>query len=69
MVAAEAEDRAIPRAAHATHLIVHGLLHLLGYDHETDDDAERMEALEREALAGLGLPDPYALDGRRLTDG
>ena len=69
VVAAESDERAIRHADHATHLIVHGLLHLLGYDHETDDDAECMEALERKALAGLGLPDPYALEGRRLTDG
>lgn len=61
-VAAEAADKAISIEAHATHLIVHGTLHLLGYDHETDDAAEHMEAIERDALARLGLSDPYGLD-------
>jgi probable rRNA maturation factor len=61
--AAEAVERGIPTTDHATHLIVHGTLHLLGYDHETgDDDAEAMEALERQALATLGIADPYRLD-------
>ena len=46
---------------HLTHLVVHGLLHLLGYDHETDDDAEEMEALERRILARLAIADPYAV--------
>ncbi|MFD1343654.1 rRNA maturation RNase YbeY [Litorisediminicola beolgyonensis] len=45
---------------HVTHLVVHGTLHLLGYDHETDADALRMEALETKILAGLGIADPYA---------
>ena len=45
---------------HLSHLIVHGLLHLLGYDHETDGQAEAMEAVERRALARLAIPDPYA---------
>ena len=46
--------------AHFAHLIVHGMLHLLGYDHETGArDAKRMEAKEKEILAGLGYPDPY----------
>jgi probable rRNA maturation factor len=44
---------------HATHLLAHGFLHLLGYDHEAEADAETMEARERAILAGLGLPDPY----------
>src|SRR5690606_40758558 len=47
-------------AAHVTHLIVHGALHLLGYDHENDEDADAMEDLERTILASLGLPDPHA---------
>ena len=55
---AEAQDKLL--AAHATHLIVHGTLHLLGYDHETDEEADAMESLERSILASLGLPDPYA---------
>jgi probable rRNA maturation factor len=45
---------------HLTHLIIHGLLHLLGYDHETDEEAEAMETTERRVLARLAIPDPYA---------
>ncbi|MBV6656459.1 MAG: rRNA maturation RNase YbeY [Devosiaceae bacterium] len=44
---------------HMAHLIVHGFLHLLGYDHQTDGDADAMEALETRILAGLGIADPY----------
>jgi probable rRNA maturation factor len=49
-----------PLQHHISHLVVHGLLHLIGYDHETDEDAEEMEALERRILARLAIPDPYA---------
>jgi len=49
-----------PFLHHLSHLAVHGFLHLIGYDHETDDEAEKMEALEVEILAQLGIPDPYA---------
>lgn len=49
-----------PIRHHITHLLVHGFLHLLGYDHETDEEAEEMEAVERRALARLAIPDPYA---------
>lgn len=56
----EAEDLGIPPAHHLQHLTVHGLLHLLGYDHLTDQEAEVMEALETSILAKLGVPDPYA---------
>ena len=50
----------MPVEDHAAHLIVHGTLHLLGYDHETGDaDAEAMEQVEREALAAIGIADPY----------
>ena len=52
------EDK--PLENHITHLVIHGLLHLLGYDHETDAEAEEMEAVERRALARLAIPDPYA---------
>lgn len=45
---------------HAAHLVVHGFLHLLGYDHEKDEDAVRMEARERAILASIGIEDPYA---------
>jgi probable rRNA maturation factor len=59
-VAREAAEKGVPPADHATHLIVHGLLHLLGYDHELGDaDAEAMEAMERDALGRMGLADPY----------
>ena len=59
-VTREAAERRIPPRQHAAHLVVHGMLHLLGYDHDHDAEAERMEALETEILRGLGLPDPYA---------
>ncbi|WP_338467782.1 rRNA maturation RNase YbeY [Novosphingobium sp. ZN18A2] len=58
--AREATEKGIAVEDHAVHLVVHGLLHLAGYDHETGDaEAEAMEALETKALALLGLPDPY----------
>jgi probable rRNA maturation factor len=60
--AREAEERGIALADHAAHLLVHGTLHLLGYDHvDSDEEAEAMEAIERRALARLGLADPYNL--------
>ena len=59
--AAEAAEKGVGLADHATHLIVHGVLHLLGYDHQNEDEANRMEALERDVLAGLGIPDPYMI--------
>ena len=58
---AEAAERGIPVEAHATHLMVHGVLHLLGYDHMSDDEAEAMEDIERQALHGLGIADPYLI--------
>ena len=59
----EAEDKGVTVEAHATHLIVHGLLHLAGYDHETGQaEASQMEAMETKALAMLGLADPYGVD-------
>jgi probable rRNA maturation factor len=60
--AAEAEERGIAIETHATHLIVHGVLHLLGYDHMTDREAEAMEAIETDALAALGIDDPYLIE-------
>lgn len=57
--AREAAVAGKPMADHVTHLIVHGLLHCLGYDHIRDGDAEAMESLEVRILASLGLPDPY----------
>lgn len=55
----EAEEQGKSLEAHFAHLLVHGLLHLLGYDHDMETDAERMERRERELLAELGFPDPY----------
>jgi probable rRNA maturation factor len=56
----EADDEQKPFEHHLSHLAIHGFLHLIGYDHEKDDDAETMEALEAEILAQLGIPDPFA---------
>ena len=56
---AEAEDKQISVADHATHLVIHGMLHLLGHDHVDDEEAEAMEALEVKALASMGLHNPY----------
>ncbi len=56
----EAVATGIPPAHHFQHLLLHGVLHLMGYDHETDDEAEQMETLETALLARLGIPDPYA---------
>jgi probable rRNA maturation factor len=56
----EADEEHKPFDHHLSHLAVHGFLHLIGYDHESDDEAEAMESLEREILAQLGIPDPYA---------
>lgn len=60
-VAAEALDEDKALADHFTHLIVHGTLHLVGFDHEDEEEAEEMEDTERHILAGLGISDPYAL--------
>ena len=57
----EAEEKAIPFADHAAHLIIHGTLHLLGYDQDGDRDAADMEAREVRALARLGIKDPYGV--------
>jgi probable rRNA maturation factor len=56
----EAETASLPLKNHTLHLILHGCLHLLGYDHERPEDAELMEGIERRALSGMGIPDPYA---------
>jgi probable rRNA maturation factor len=56
---AEATEKGVPLTDHVTHLIIHGTLHLLGYDHMNDTEAEHMEALEVKALASLGLANPY----------
>ena len=59
VVAREAREQGKPLAAHYAHLTVHGTLHLLGWDHGNDVEAEAMEQLERGILAGLGIDDPY----------
>ncbi|HSG66448.1 MAG TPA: rRNA maturation RNase YbeY, partial [Gammaproteobacteria bacterium] len=59
VVEAEAAEQAKPLDAHWAHMVVHGTLHLVGYDHETAEQAAAMEALEAEILAELGWPNPY----------
>jgi probable rRNA maturation factor len=60
VVAREADEQGKAPAAHWAHMTIHGTLHLLGYDHIEDAEAEAMEALETRVLAGLGIADPYA---------
>ncbi len=59
VVVREASEQNKPLAAHYAHLTVHGMLHLQGWDHENDDDAQAMEPEETEILAAMGYPDPY----------
>ena len=59
---AEAADKSIPLRDHAAHLIIHGMLHLIGYDHRDDDEASVMERRETEILAVMGVNDPYLAD-------
>jgi len=66
-LAREAEAEKKPFLHHLAHLAVHGYLHLLGYDHQTDSEAEAMEALEREILADMRIPDPYATDAADIA--
>ena len=58
-IAREAQEQDKTLSDHLSHLCVHGMLHLLGYDHQTDDEAEDMEALEVAILAGIGIADPF----------
>lgn len=60
VVEREAAEQGADLEAHWAHLVIHGTLHLLGYDHENDEDADLMERRETETLARLGYPDPYA---------
>lgn len=62
-VAREAAERGIPPVHHLQHLVIHGLLHLLGFEHDTDAEAAMMERLETEILATLAIADPYASSG------
>lgn len=59
VVLSEAKNEGKTLADHLTHLVIHGMLHLLGHDHENDGEAEEMESLEIKTLAGLGVADPY----------
>ncbi|MFC3050317.1 rRNA maturation RNase YbeY [Kordiimonas pumila] len=61
VIMAEAKEQGKPLNHHLIHLVVHGVLHLLGYDHMEETEAEEMETLERNILAGLGIPDPYEM--------
>ncbi|WP_375204628.1 rRNA maturation RNase YbeY [Hyphococcus sp.] len=58
--AREAEEKGLSLRDHAAHLIIHGMLHLIGYDHETEEDAAQMERREKEILKIMGIADPYA---------
>ncbi|MDX9740270.1 MAG: rRNA maturation RNase YbeY [Gammaproteobacteria bacterium] len=60
VVEREAAEQGKTAQAHWAHLVIHGLLHLIGYDHEEENEAVIMESVERKVLAGLGFPDPYA---------
>ncbi len=64
--AREAGEQSKSLGAHLQHLVAHGVLHLVGFDHETEAEAEAMEARERVILAGLGVSDPYAIPAERL---
>lgn len=66
--AREAREQGKRLDHHLQHLVAHGVLHLLGYDHEADDEAEAMEATERRVMAGLGAPDPYLAAEERGMD-
>lgn len=62
VVAREAAEQGKPPEAHWAHMVIHGVLHLLGHDHQNDAEADEMERLERDILQRLGYPDPYADD-------
>jgi probable rRNA maturation factor len=64
----ESHAEAKPLPHHVSHLLIHGCLHLLGYDHQNATDAAVMEELERDVLAQLGIPDPYAGDATQVAD-
>ena len=61
VVKREAREQSKPASAHWAHMVVHGILHLCGYDHHSEQDAGEMEALEKRILQGMGIPDPYSV--------
>lgn len=65
VVAREAREQRKPRAAHYAHLTIHGVLHLLGHDHQGAAEARRMERTEIQLLESIGIPDPYSVERRR----
>ncbi len=64
VVSREAREQGKSPQSHWAHMVIHGLLHLIGYDHQTDEEAQSMESRERELLARLHFPDPYAEEDR-----
>ena len=69
VVEKEAQEQNKPLEAHYAHLVVHGMLHLQGYDHETDEEAEAMEALETQIVTKFGYADPYLIEKEAITHG
>lgn len=66
VVRKEAREQAIAETAHWAHMVVHGVLHLQGFDHENDQEAEEMESCESRIMKTLGFPDPYAEDNEKV---
>ena len=69
VVEKEALEQNKPVEAHYAHLVVHGMLHMQGYDHETDEEAEVMEELETQIVTNLGYADPYLIEKEAITHG
>jgi probable rRNA maturation factor len=69
VVEKEAEDQDKPLEAHYAHLVVHGMLHMQGYDHETEEEANVMEALETQIVTKLGYADPYLIEKEAIKHG
>lgn len=69
VVEKEAQEQNKPLEAHYAHLVVHGMLHMQGYDHETDEEAETMETLETQIVMKLGYADPYLIEKEAIKNG